>query len=119
VDVTLAVIYHDPEGRLYEQLVHVLPVLTGIFGGLTVAASHARTSVRWPSSLLLTRLSSAGRPTMLSMGPNWAGLAVLRWRWRCDWIILLSCIATVIALCTGRPGIPRSWLVSPRDWGTI
>jgi len=54
VDVTLAVIYHDPQGRLYEQLVRVLPVLTGIFGGLTVAASHAA----YERSLAL--LASAG-----------------------------------------------------------
>ncbi len=40
MDVTLAVIYHDPQGRLYEQIVRVLPVLTNIFGGLTVRASH-------------------------------------------------------------------------------
>ena len=60
--VTLAVIYHDPEGRLYEQLVHVLPVLTGIFGGLTVAASH----VAYERSLAL--LASAG--ALIERGPS-------------------------------------------------
>lgn len=62
MDVTLAVIYHDPEGRLYEQLVHVLPVLTGIFSGLTVAASH----VAYERSLAL--LASAG--ALIERGPS-------------------------------------------------
>ena len=62
MDVTLAVIYHDPQGRLYEQLVHVLPVLTGIFSGLTVAASH----VAYERSLAL--LASAG--ALIERGPS-------------------------------------------------
>ena len=40
MDVTLAVIYHDPQGQLYQQIVRTLPTLTDIFGGLTVRASH-------------------------------------------------------------------------------
>lgn len=40
MDVTLAVIYHDPQGQLYQQIVRTLPTLTNIFGGLTVRASH-------------------------------------------------------------------------------
>ncbi len=41
MDITLAVTYHDPQGRLYEQIVRTLPTLTNIFGGLTVRAGHA------------------------------------------------------------------------------
>jgi len=40
MDVTLAVIYHDPQGDLCQQIVRTLPTLTNIFGGLTVRASH-------------------------------------------------------------------------------
>ena len=38
--VALAVTYHDPEGRMHEQIKRVLPVLTEAFGGLAVRASH-------------------------------------------------------------------------------
>ena len=31
--VALAVTYHDPQGRLYEQIVRVLPALANIFDG--------------------------------------------------------------------------------------
>ena len=40
MNVALAVTYHDPQGRLYEQIVRVLPTLTDIFDGVTVHASH-------------------------------------------------------------------------------
>jgi hypothetical protein len=54
MNVTLAATYHDPAGRLYDQMVHMLPVLSGIFDGLALRASHAA----YPRSLAL--LSSAG-----------------------------------------------------------
>lgn len=41
MSVTLAVTYHDPEGRLYEPARRTLPVLTGIFDRLVVQASPA------------------------------------------------------------------------------
>jgi hypothetical protein len=37
----LAITYHDPEGRLCEQLRRALPILLEIFSGLAVRASHA------------------------------------------------------------------------------
>jgi len=40
MDITLAVTYHDPRGRLYGQIERVLPVLTGTFDGLAIRASH-------------------------------------------------------------------------------
>jgi hypothetical protein len=40
MDVALAIIYHDPQGQLYQQIVRTLPTLTHIFGGVTVRASH-------------------------------------------------------------------------------
>lgn len=39
--VTLAVTYHDPEGRMRDQIEHALPVLIRIFGGLAVRASYS------------------------------------------------------------------------------
>ncbi len=41
MNVTLAIVCHDPFGRLYDQLARTLPVLAGIFDGLAVQASHA------------------------------------------------------------------------------
>ncbi len=38
--VALAVTYHDPQGRMHEQIKRALPVLTGIFSRLAVRASH-------------------------------------------------------------------------------
>ncbi len=38
---TLAVIYHDPQGRLLDQLKRTLPRLMGIFAGVAVRASAA------------------------------------------------------------------------------
>lgn len=38
--VVLAVTYHDPEDRLYEQMARVLPSLAAMFDGLAVRASH-------------------------------------------------------------------------------
>ena len=49
--VALAVTHHDPEGRMLEQIKRVLPVLTGIFGGLAIRASH---TAHAPSLALLT-----------------------------------------------------------------
>lgn len=48
--VALAVTYHDPEGRMHRQIKRVLPVLTGIFRGLAVRASH---TAHGPSLALL------------------------------------------------------------------
>jgi len=39
MQVALAATYHDPKGRLCDQIQRVLPVLGGIFGGLAVRAS--------------------------------------------------------------------------------
>ncbi len=41
MNVALAIVYHDPSGRLHDQLARTLPVLAGIFDGLAVQASHA------------------------------------------------------------------------------
>ena len=38
--VALAVTFHDPEGRMYEQIQRALPALIGVFGGLALRASH-------------------------------------------------------------------------------
>ena len=38
---TLAATHHDPEGRLYDQAARVLPVLTRVFRGLAIQATHA------------------------------------------------------------------------------
>ena len=40
MSVTLAATYHDPQGRLHDQLVRALPTLTGIFDGVAIRASH-------------------------------------------------------------------------------
>ena len=40
MEVVLAATYHDPTGRLCEQIERVLPVLTSIFGRLAIRASH-------------------------------------------------------------------------------
>ena len=40
MSVALAITYHDPEGRLYEQIRLVLPKLVEVFAGLAVRASH-------------------------------------------------------------------------------
>jgi len=40
VTVALAVTYHDPKGRMHEQIKRALPVLNRVFGGLAVRASH-------------------------------------------------------------------------------
>ncbi len=39
--VTLAVIYHDPQARLYDLMGQTLPTLTGIFDGVAVEANPA------------------------------------------------------------------------------
>lgn len=39
MQTTLAVIYHDPEGRLYEQIGRVLPTLARIFPSIAMHAS--------------------------------------------------------------------------------
>ncbi len=39
MNTTLAVIAHDPEGRLYDQIVRVLPILKDIFERIAVQAS--------------------------------------------------------------------------------
>jgi hypothetical protein len=41
VTVALATTYHDPEGRLYQQVRRTLPVLSKIFGGLAIRASYS------------------------------------------------------------------------------
>jgi hypothetical protein len=35
----LAATYHDPDGRLYEQMARMLPVLTAVFSGIAIQAS--------------------------------------------------------------------------------
>lgn len=37
--VALALLYHDPEGRLTEQISRTLPILTDIFSGFAICAS--------------------------------------------------------------------------------
>lgn len=54
MDITLAILYHDPQGRLYDQIVRQLPALTNIFGGLAVRAS----AIASPKSL--ERFAAAG-----------------------------------------------------------
>jgi hypothetical protein len=39
--VVLAATYHDPEGRLYDQAVRVLPELARCFSGIAIQATHA------------------------------------------------------------------------------
>lgn len=41
MNVALAATYHDPQGRLYQQIARALPALTRIFDGLAVRASHS------------------------------------------------------------------------------
>lgn len=41
MQVVLAIIYHDPQGRLYEPLQRALPALTDVFDRLAVQASAA------------------------------------------------------------------------------
>src|SRR5713226_9222287 len=40
VSVALAMTHHDPPGRLYDQLVRNLPVLTRLFSGLTLRTTY-------------------------------------------------------------------------------
>lgn len=40
MNIVLAATYHDPKGRLCEQIQRVLPTLAEIFGGLAIQASH-------------------------------------------------------------------------------
>jgi hypothetical protein len=40
MDVALAITYHDPQGRLCEQIRRVLPTLVEVFEGLAIRASH-------------------------------------------------------------------------------
>jgi hypothetical protein len=54
-NVVLATTHHDPDGRLYEQTAHVLPVLSGAFDGLAVQATPATQD----HSLSLLRASGA------------------------------------------------------------
>lgn len=44
MSVTLAVIYHDPQGRLFDQTERVLPTLTTIFGAIVVRGSSEASS---------------------------------------------------------------------------
>jgi hypothetical protein len=39
--VVLAATHHDPEGRLYDQTVRMLPELARRFGGIAIQATHA------------------------------------------------------------------------------
>jgi hypothetical protein len=39
--IALAVTYHDPRGRLCDQIERVLPILSSTFDGLAIRASHA------------------------------------------------------------------------------
>src|SRR5688500_16531311 len=39
MSVALAATLHDPEGRLHEQIVRLLPSLKTLFGGLTISAT--------------------------------------------------------------------------------
>jgi len=39
MNTALALLYHDPEGRLIEQIQRTLPTLTDIFSGLAICAS--------------------------------------------------------------------------------
>jgi hypothetical protein len=41
MNIVLAATHHDPEGRLYEQSVRVLPALTNIFDGLAIYTTPA------------------------------------------------------------------------------
>jgi len=54
--VALAVTYHDPEGRMHQQIKRVLPVLTDLFGGLALRASH---SAHPPSLALFAEAGAA------------------------------------------------------------
>ena len=54
--VALAATYHDPEGRMHGQIKRVLPVLTRIFGGLALRASH---STHPPSLALFAEAGAA------------------------------------------------------------
>src|SRR5712692_4830076 len=40
VSIALAMTHHDPPGRLYDQLVRNLPILTRLFSGLTLRTTH-------------------------------------------------------------------------------
>ena len=40
MSVVLATTHHDPEGRLYDQIQRILPVLTPIFSAIAVRATH-------------------------------------------------------------------------------
>ncbi|HEX6385219.1 MAG TPA: hypothetical protein VF177_11160 [Anaerolineae bacterium] len=66
--VTLAVTYHDPEGRLYETARHTLPVLTEIFDRLVVKASPAaneRSLALWQGAgANIERATASGLPKL-------------------------------------------------------
>ena len=40
MNVALAITYHDPQGRLCEQIRLILPILAEVFEGLAIRASH-------------------------------------------------------------------------------
>jgi hypothetical protein len=63
MNVSLAVTYHDPQGRLYDQIVRTLPRLMDIFGGVAVRAS----GIAYPPALeTFTRLGAQVKQAMFS-----------------------------------------------------
>ena len=41
MSIALAITYHDPQGRLIDQIEKTLPILTNLFDGIAVRASYA------------------------------------------------------------------------------
>jgi hypothetical protein len=68
----LAMLYHDPEGKLVNQIGQVLPLLTDIFGGMAICASAiANPSAldRWrEAGVLIEQDAPSDTPPYLRLG---------------------------------------------------
>jgi hypothetical protein len=93
VSCTLATTQHDPDGRLTGQLARVVPVLTRIFNGIAIQATHASQ----PSALDLLR--SAGALVRQETSSEFNGLPYLGATRRAAVELALSLDAEFIVFC--------------------
>ena len=70
--VALALLYHDPDGKLYEQIGQALPLLTNIFSGIAVCASAIANPAsldRWrEAGALIEQDAASHTPAYLRLG---------------------------------------------------
>ena len=70
--VALVLLYHDPDGKLYDQIGQALPLLTDIFDGMAICASavaHPASLERWRGAgALIAQDAASDIPPYLRLG---------------------------------------------------